>query len=430
MTTDFSRLHRHLRYLENVHDDEDLLDRLAPDPSPLPPQVPRGEDADDLEQRWAIVDDADARAEIADGRSVAAAESVRRNIENYIGTVKVPVGLAGPLRVNGMFAQGDYYIPLATTEAALVASYNRGARVVSEAGGCTTVLANEGVSRAPGFAFADLREASSFLIWAMRNTSQLRNAARATTRHGKLVDIKFNLEGNHVYFLFEFVTSDASGQNMATIATEAMCAFIRENSPIQPRFYFTESNYSGDKKATSQSFQSVRGRKVSAEVLIPRRLVLERLHVSPEAVSRYSQFSTVACHLTGSIGTQGHYANGLSALYLACGQDVACVAESAVGITRFETTDEGDLRLCVTMPNLMVATVGGGTGLASQSACLDILGLKGSGHAHAFAEVAAALCLAGELSIASAICAHEFASAHARLARGAASNPESLEARR
>ena len=127
---------------------------------------------------------------------------------------------------------------------------------------------------------------------------------------------------------------------------------------------------------------------------------------------------------TGSIGTQGHYANGLTALYLACGQDVACVAESAVGITRFDITEGGDLRLCVTMPNLMVATVGGGTGLPSQNACLRILGLEGSGHAHAFAEVVAAVCLAGELSIAAAICAHEFTDAHARLARGVGSVTE------
>ena len=419
MATDFNRLHQHLKYLDDVHDEEGLEARLRPKDTPMSPSIPRGHGEEDVQARWNVlaVDD-DAKARIADAESLSASEEVRRNVENYVGTVKVPVGIAGPLRVNGMFAQGDYYLPLATTEAALVASYNRGARVVSEAGGCTTVLANEGVSRAPGFVFNDLIEASSFLIWAMRNTNNLRNAAQSTTQHGKLMDVKFNLEGNHVYFLFVFVTSDASGQNMTTIASEAMCAFIRENSPIQPKLYFTDSNFSGDKKATNQSFQSVRGRKVTAEVFVPRELVVNRLHATPEDIARYSQFSTVASLLSGAIGTQGHYANGLAALYLACGQDVACVAESAVGTTRFETTDEGDLHLCVTMPSLMVATVGGGTGLPSQAACLDILGLKGTGHAHAFAEVVAALCLAGELSIAAAICSHEFTQAHERLARG------------
>lgn len=419
MATDFARLHRHLKYLGDVHDEEGLEARLRPQSGPRPGSLPRGIDADAVEARWqALAVDEETRSALADEVSLAFRNRFRRNVENFVGTVKVPVGVAGPLRVNGMFAQGDYHLPLATTEAALVASYNRGARLVSDAGGCTTVLANEGVSRAPGFGFRDLVEASHFLVWAMRNSNNLRRAAQATTRHGRVMEMKFNLEGNHVYFLLLFVTSDASGQNMATIASEAVCDYIREHSPVSPTHIFTESNFSGDKKATNQSFQSVRGRKVAAEVFVPRDLVVEQLHITPEQIAQYSQFSIMASVLSGAIGTQGHYANGLAALYLACGQDVACVAESAVGTTRFETTADGDLHLCVTMPALMVATVGGGTGLPSQSACLRILGLDGPGKAHAFAEVAAALCLAGELSIAGAICANEFTQAHARLARG------------
>jgi len=284
------------------------------------------------------------------------------------------------------------------------------------------VLANEGVSRAPGFAFENLTEAAIFTIWAMQHVKKIRHVAEKTTSHGKLIDIKFNLEGNHVYFVFDFVTSDASGQNMATIASDAICKYIIENSPIAPKSHFVESNLSGDKKATNQSFQSVRGRKVSAEAFIPRALVKDALHTTPEEMARYSNFSTVASLLSGSIGTQGHYANGLAALYLACGQDVACVAESAVGITRIETTDTGDLHLCVTLPSLMLATVGGGTAGPSQAACLDILGLRGPGKVHALAEVTAGLCLAGELSIAAAICSNEFVEAHRRLARGGDEN--------
>ncbi len=419
MTTDFNRLQKYLDYLEEIHEEADWKTRLAPKTGALPPSVPRGDDTEALEARWKILSVGEsAKQEIADPQTLAKAESYKHNIENFIGTVKVPIGLAGPLRVNGVFAQGDYYFPLATTEAALVASYNRGTQVISMAGGCTTVLANEGVSRAPGFAFENLTEAAMFVLWTMGSMKKIKHAAEKTTRHGRLIDIQFNIEGNHVYFIFDFVTSDASGQNIATIATEAICDYIKEHSPFAPKFYFAESNLSGDKKATSQSFQSVRGRKVTAETFIPRPLVENKLHTTPEEMAKYSQFATVASLLSGSIGSQGHCANGLAALYLACGQDVACVAESAVGITRIDTTEQGDLHACVTLPNLMVATVGGGTGAPSQAACLDILGLRGPGKAHAFAEVTAGLCLAGELSLVAAICSQEFVRAHRRLARG------------
>src|SRR5438105_8257598 len=117
-------------------------------------------------------------------------EHYRHNIENFIGTVKVPIGLAGPLRVNGLFAQGDYYVPLATTEAALVASYSRGAQLISEAGGCTAVLLNEGVSRAPGFAFRNVTECGRFVVWATEQLEEFRRRAESTTRHGKLVDLR------------------------------------------------------------------------------------------------------------------------------------------------------------------------------------------------------------------------------------------------
>jgi hydroxymethylglutaryl-CoA reductase (NADPH) len=423
MTTDFNRLQKYLDYLVEVHDESDWKTRLRPKASPLPPPVPQGFDEDGVAARWdTLAVSEETRRHVADSDSLAGMEAYRRNIENFVGTVKVPVGVAGPLRVNGLFAQGDYYFPLATTEAALVASYNRGARVISEAGGCSTILANEAVSRAPGFAFENLTEAAIFVVWVMGHTKRLKYVAEKTTRHGKLIDIRFNVEGNHVYFVFDFVTSDASGQNMATIASEAICDYIEQKSPIKPTFCFRETNLSGDKKATSQSFQSGRGRKVTAETVIPKELVQEKLHTTTKEMARYSHFATIASLLSGSIGTQGHYANGLAALYLACGQDVACVAESAVGITRIETTDDGNLYMCVTLPGLMVATVGGGTGLPSQSACLDILGLKGPGKAHALAEVTAGLCLAGELSIVAAICAHEFTQAHTRFARGDGGN--------
>lgn len=372
-----------------------------------------------IDRRWQILEAADeARANLMDAQTRSQMQRYERNIENFIGTVKLPIGIAGPLRVNGLFAQGDYYVPLATTEAALVASYSRGAQLMSEVGGCTAMLLNEGVSRAPGFAFRNLEEVGKFMLWAIAQQTTFKQIAEATTRHGKLTDMRITIEGNHVYLDFQFTTGDAAGQNMVTIATQTVCDYIRAESPIAPQYAFVEANLSGDKKASAQSFLSVRGKKVTAEVTLPAELVKKRLRSTPEQMVNYWRMSAIGGTLTGTIGVQGHYANGLAALFIACGQDAACVAESAIGVTRFEVTDTGALYAAVTLPNLIVGTVGGGTGLPSQQACLDILGLAGAGQAKAFAEVCAALLLGGELSIIGAMCSDEFARAHQRLARG------------
>lgn len=339
------------------------------------------------------------------------------NIENFVGTVKVPVGLAGPLRVNGLFAQGDYYLPLATTEAALVASYHRGTQVISEVGGCSAMLLDEGIGRAPGFAFQRISECGRFVSWVLTQWEALKQEAGKTTHYGRLRDMRVAIEGNHVYLHFLFETGDAAGQNMVTIATEAICAYIIEHSPVRPQYFFIEANMSGDKKASMQSMLTVRGKKVSAEVVIPAELVHSRLHTSPQRMVDFCRMGSMGAALSGTIGAQGHFANGLAALYIACGQDAACVAESAIGVTRFELTDDGALYATVTLPNLIVGTVGGGTRLPSQRACLDIIGLNGPNSARALAEICAGLCLAGEISIVVAICAGHFARAHKKLAR-------------
>lgn len=403
-----------------AHSLEELGRMLSPKSEDLPPRVRNSASTSPewIERRWSLLGLGDeARAALADDRALADAPLYEHNIENYIGTVKVPVGIAGPLRVNGVYAQGDYYVPLATTEAALVASYSRGSQLISEAGGCTAMLLDEGVSRAPGFAFANVRDCGLFIKWALSEIESLRRAAEQTTRHGRLIGLRFAIEGNHVYLIFDYETGDASGQNMVTIATQAVCEYIVENSPVQPRHMFLEANMSGDKKASALSFTNVRGRKVTAEVTIPAELVRRFLHTTPEKLAKYGIMAGLGGVMMGSMGVQGHYANAFAALYIACGQDAACVAESAVGVTRWEVTDAGELYASVTLPNIMVGTVGGGTGLPSQRACLEILGLAGPNKAAALAEVAAALCLAGELSIAGALCAGDFARAHQRLAR-------------
>jgi len=421
---DFIQRHRF-----NGADLETLAQRLRAKPSPLPPRVPGGArlTVEALEKRWRLLSTPGLRDVLADARTMAAMESYQHNIENFIGEVRLPVGLAGPLRVNGLFAQNDFYVPLATTEAALVASYSRGALAITEAGGCAALLVSEGVSRAPGFAFRNVEEAGRFVVWALTQQEAFRRVAEATTRHGHLADIRFTLEGNHVYLILDFITGSAAGQNMVTLATQAVCDYISEHTPVKPRYSFVEANLSGDKKASALSFMGVRGKKVVAEVTLPAEVVKRCLHSTPEMMVNYWCMSALGGVMSGTIGVQGHYANGLAALFIACGQDAACVAESAVGITRFERAEDGGLYAAVTLPNIIVGTVGGGTGLPSQRACLEILGLAGPDHAEALAEVCGALALAGELSIIAALSSDEFARAHRRLARGRLNIPASGE---
>ncbi len=420
MPQSYLEIAAHLKSLSDKGDIEAMARRLEPNHAELPPRVPGASltDVAAIQRRWRLIErGAEIQSALWQG---AAGDAFAQNIENYIGTIQVPVGLAGPLRINGLFAHGDFYVPLATTEAALVASYHRGALAISESGGCATLLLAEGVTRAPGFIFDDIVGAGKFATWAAMHFADFKREAEQTTRYGQLRDMQVTVEGNHAYLTFEYVTGDAAGQNMVTIATNAVCDWILANSPVKPRCHFVEANLSGDKKASALSFVSVRGKKVTAEVRLPKAVVEKRLRTNAKVMEDYWRMSALGGVMSGTIGVQGHYANGLAALYLATGQDAACVAESAVGVTRFEAVgdDNADLYAAVTLPNLVVGTVGGGTRLSSQRACLEILGVAGEHGARPLAEIAAALSLAGELSIIAALSAGHFASAHEKRARG------------
>ncbi len=420
MSTDHHYAGNYVAELLQGRSADALRQGLLPRSMPSAPSLPRSPLLSEklIERRYlAVGTPTDAKEHLLDSHTLAHLSAYAGNIEYGIGTVKVPVGLAGPLRVNGLFAQGDYPLPLATSEAALVASYHRGALAVNEAGGCTSVLVDEAVSRAPGFAFRNLVEAGEFVAWAVTQVDLFRDVASRTTRFGRLKGMEVSIEGNHVYLIFKYHTGDASGQNLVTLATEAICQHILQHSPVPPEYHFLEANLSGDKKASAQSFLSVRGRKVTAEVELPRSVVEKRLQTTPERMVDYWRFSALGGVLSGTLGIQGHYANGLAALYVATGQDAACVAESAVGTTRMELTENGGLYTAVTLPNLMVGTVGGGTGLPSQRACLELMGLAGTGKARALAEVTGGLVLAGELSIIAALSAGHFSRAHRKLGR-------------
>ncbi len=360
--------------------------------------------------------DESARAEIADEHSLSQAEVYGQNIENLIGTVKIPVGLIGPVRVNGINANDDFFIPLATSEAALVASYARGADVASKAGGISVAMLSEGVLRTPAFVFSDVLQSGLFVNWVAQNAEHLKAAAETTTRYGKLMAIEPFIDSDTVFLLCRFTTGDAAGQNMVTVASEAVCEYIVQHSPIEPLHWFIEANFSGDKKASYLGMHTGRGRKVTASVEIPLGLIRRYLRAEPDTMLAYGRVAGLGAVLSGQLGAQAHYANALAAFYAATGQDIACVSESAVGFTRMEARDDA-IFFSVTMPNILVGSVGGGTSLPSQAAGLSILGLKGPGKAAALAEVTAALCLCGEISIIAAIAAGHFTRAHKKLAR-------------
>ncbi len=340
-------------------------------------------------------------------------QDVAGNIESFVGFARMPVGVIGPLRVNGSSAHGDYYVPMATTEGALVASYNRGAHVVSLSGGVSAICLTEGVSRAPCFVFESMGEAGLFLSWALERYGAFQDFVSRTSGHCRLVDMRPTMIGKEIYIGFDYKTGDAAGQNMVTIATDALCRHMIEHAPARPLHWYVEGNLSGDKKATMLSYLYARGRKVVAEARIPRRLLRRFVHVEPDEMVRYWQVSMLGGAQSGSIGIQAHFANCLAAVFIACGQDVACVSEASVGLTRFDVTAAGELYVSVSMPNLIVGTVGGGTRFPTARECLEMVGCHGSDKARAFAEICAATALAGEISITGAIAAGEFAAAHA-----------------
>lgn len=344
-------------------------------------------------------------------------EMLKGNIENFIGMTMVPTGIIGPVKVNGNSAKGEFIIPLATSEGALVASYNRGAKACFEAGGVTSICLEEGVQRSPVFKFENVNDLSLFLHWTVSKVSLFKQITNDSSRFAELKEMKVNVEGNHLTLTFDYFTGDASGQNMVTFCTENICNYILENAPIQPKLWFIEGNFSGDKKATSLSFSQVRGKKITAEIILPKEIVEKTLLTTPTTMFNYWLSSTIGVIQSGAIGAQGHYANGLAAIFIATGQDVACVSEASVGITRMEITENGSLYAAITLPNLIVGTVGGGTSLPTQKECLQIMDCYGEGKAKKFAEIIGAVLLAGELSIAAAISAGHFSSAHKKFGR-------------
>ncbi len=349
-------------------------------------------------------------------QSAIPAEETVCNIENLLGAAQIPLGVAGPLTVNGEHAHGDFLIPLATTEGTLVASYSRGMKVASLAGGVMTTISSDAMQRAPVFVFDNARDARDFVDWIAEHMNEIRVQAEATSHVARLVRIESFLASKFAFIRFNFTTGDAAGQNMVGKATYAAYKWILANN-AKVRRSFLESNFATDKKPSAVNILHPRGKRVTAEVTIPRALLRERLRVEPEQLAYHWGVANVAALLSGTNNNGLHSANAITAMFIALGQDVANVAESVAATTYVELTPAGDLYFSITIPSLIVATHGGGTHLPTQRECLGMIGCDGPGSVNKLAEIVAATVLAGELSLAAAISTLEWVSAHERLGR-------------
>ena len=354
------------------------------------------------------------------GEYAFAAERAEPNVENMIGGAQVPMGVVGPLPVEGSSASGAYHLPLATTEGALVASVNRGASVLRSAGGVTTRVLKSGMTRAPVFRVSGVAEAATVVEWVRENEGRLAERAETTTSHGELLGIEPYVVGDNVFLRFLFDTKDAMGMNMVTIATEAACDLVEAETPAS--LVALSGNLCTDKKPAAINAIQGRGRTVAADALIPRETVETRLHATPEAIAEANtRKNLIGSAKAGSLGFNAHAANVVAAAFLATGQDEAQVVEGANAITSVEAREEG-LYASVTFSSLEVGTVGGGTKLPTQAEALSLLGLRGGGdppgsNADALAEVIAAGALCGELSLLGALASRHLSSAHADLGR-------------
>lgn len=346
---------------------------------------------------------------------------VTRNIENMIGCIQIPLGVAGPVSVKGEFANGSYWLPLATTEGALVASINRGCGAILKAGGAEVRILRDCMTRAPVFSAKSVPHAAEIARWAEDNLLLLKIAAEETTKHGELIGLTTYTAGTSVFIRFEFDTKDAMGMNMATIASEAAAHVIEEETGA--KLISVSGNMCCDKKPSAINVIEGRGKTVSAGVFLSDELVSSVFKTNSATLADVNtRKNLTGSARSASLGFNAQAANVVAAMFIACGQDPAHVVEGSNAITTVDIVD-GGVYVSVTLPSLQVGTIGGGTGLATQNACLAMLGVAGgaenpSDNAKAFAEIVATGVLAGELSLLGALGAQHLGKAHRELGRG------------
>jgi hydroxymethylglutaryl-CoA reductase (NADPH) len=371
-------------------------------------------------RRLVVERDSGAELETTGEYAFPAEQAAGSNIENMVGAAQIPMGVAGPVTIDGGAFEGETYLPLATTEGALLASVNRGLSVIDDAGGATARVTKTGMTRAPVFRTSGIAESQALADWARDNTDRLREAAESTTSHGKLLDVTPYVVGDNVFLRFRYDTADAMGMNMVTIATGEACDLIEAETDAS--LIALSGNLCTDKKPAAINAVEGRGRSVTAEATLPREFVEETLKTTPEAIAEVNtRKNLIGSAKAGSLGFNAQVANVVAAMYLATGQDAAQVVEGSNGIVSVEAREDG-LYAAVSLASIEVGTVGGGTKLPTQAEGLDVLGIRGGGdpagsNADALAECVATGALAGELSLLSALASRNLSSAHAELGR-------------
>lgn len=344
-------------------------------------------------------------------------EVFKKNIENLIGATQIPLGVAGPLTINNeQLTMNNVYIPLATTEGALVASVNRGCKAITLSGGVKVLVENVGVTRGPVFKTLGIKHSQDSISWINKNFDLLKKVAQTTSSHLSLLKIDSSFAGKNLFLRFSYDTQDAMGMNMATIATDRIVKIIEKETTA--KCISVAGNFDIDKKPAWLNFILGRGKKAWAEVTIKKRVVKDILKVAPgqiaEVVYRKNLLGSL---MSGSLGFNAHYANIIAAIFAATGQDLAHVVEASLGVTTAEVIDGGDLYFSVYLPSLMVGTVGGGTHLPTQKEALRILDAQGEGNVLKLAQVILGAVLAGELSLISSQAEGSLAKAHQKLGR-------------
>lgn len=340
------------------------------------------------------------------------------NCEHFIGVAQIPVGIAGPIKINGEHAVGEFLVPMATTEGTLVASYNRGIKVMNLCGGVKCTVVRDAMQRAPVFVFNDARAARDFVEWVKTHFAKIAEEAESTSTVARLQYIDPYLSNKFAFLRFNYSTGDAAGQNMVGRATFAACSWIidayKEN---QIEHFYLESNFATDKKASQVNIMRTRGKRVTAEIVLKRDVLIQHMRVEPEQLAYHASISNIGSIMSGANNNGAHSANAITAIFIATGQDVANVSESSAAITFAEITKEGDLYLSITIPSLIIATYGGGTGLATQKQCLQMIGCSGRDRVNKLAEIIAGVVLAGEISLGSAISSSDWVSSHEKYGR-------------
>lgn len=375
----------------------------------------RGHTVEDMDDRRSAVESFTGAKLEAIARGGMSPETASKNVENMIGTVQVPLGYAGPVKISGSAANGDFLIPLATTEGALVASISRGMSVINDGGGARAMVFGDAMTRAPVLRVEGIEHSIRVMDWVESHRKEIDEAVAGTTSHGKLVRIEMFPDGRSLFMRLSFSTGDAMGMNMATIASEAVCRLIEKETGAV--MISVSGNMCSDKKPAAINMIEGRGKTAVAEARIPKDIVEKRLHTTSEAIveTNYRK-NLVGSSMAGTLGANAHAANMVAALYIATGQDPAQVVGGSMTITTCEDID-GDLYICVRMPSVEVGTVGGGTKLPCQREALSMIGCLGEGKARKLAEIVASTVLAGELSTLAAQAAGQLGSAHAKLGR-------------